>query len=100
MTEHTTIQITKTQAQQLKELRQYDDEPYKSVIARLLGDSSDIANQETADEIKELKDQLSMVNEPGVEFDVDELYERLDTVEGRLKDLQTDVKTLQERLER
>jgi len=98
--ETTTIQITKEQAQELKERQQYADESYKSVIARLLGDSSDIANQETTDEIKELKDQLSMVNEPGVEFDVDELYERLDTVEGRLKDLQTDVKTLQERLER
>lgn len=36
MTEHTTIQVTKEQAEQLADLRTYDDEPYKSVIARLL----------------------------------------------------------------
>jgi len=41
MTETTTIQITTEQADQLRELRQYDDEPYKSIIARLLEQETD-----------------------------------------------------------
>lgn len=52
MTEHTTIQITKAQADELQARRTHDDESYKSVIARLLeGDSSAIDADELAGRI-------------------------------------------------
>jgi len=54
MTDHTTIQITKDQAEQLQERKQYDDESYKSVIARLLEtDSSAIDTDEIARKVEE-----------------------------------------------
>lgn len=52
MTEHTTIQITKAQANELQGRKTHDDESYKSVIARLLGgDSSAIDSEELAGRI-------------------------------------------------
>lgn len=52
MTEHTTIQITKAQADELQGRKTHDDESYKSVIARLLdGDSSAIESDELAAQI-------------------------------------------------
>jgi len=62
MTDHTTIQITKAQAQELAERKQYDDESYKSVIARLLNDdNSAIDTEELAREVAKQLDysQLS-----------------------------------------
>jgi len=41
-----------------------------------------------------IRDQLSMANEPGVQLDVDQLFNQLDTLEGRLKDLETQVDSL------
>jgi len=48
VTDHTTIQITTEQAAELAARRTYDDEPYKSVIARLLDDED--ANNSAIDE--------------------------------------------------
>jgi len=56
MTEHTTIQITKAQADELQERRTHDNESYKSVTARLLeGNSSAIDSGELA---KQIVDQI------------------------------------------
>jgi len=65
MTEHTTIQITKAQASELDALRTYDDEPYKSVLARLLeanagdSDAEAIAAAVTDDLLSQLPPALA-----------------------------------------
>jgi hypothetical protein len=52
MSEHTTIQITKEQADELRARKTHDDESYKSVIARLLDrDNSAIDTEELIDAI-------------------------------------------------
>lgn len=63
MTEYTTIQITKAQAQALQERKQYDDESYKSVIARLLeGDNSAIDTNKVAREVVSQLDYAELAN--------------------------------------
>jgi hypothetical protein len=64
MTEHTTIQITAEQAEQLRELRNYDDESYKSVIGRLLeGDNSAIDGDELLSEVRKTQELVERVPE-------------------------------------
>lgn len=64
MTDHTTIQITKEQAQELQERKQYDDESYKSVIARLLeGNNSAIDTDEVAREVAKQLDYTMIADE-------------------------------------
>jgi len=62
MTDHTTIQITTEQAKQLRELRQYEDDPYKSVIAELL-DDSDTDLKEVQDAVIAIEDRIGRIEQ-------------------------------------
>jgi flagellar capping protein FliD len=93
MTEHTTIQITKAQADELQERKTHDDESYKSVIARLLdGNSSVIDTGDVTDELMQEIDSMA--------FNGQMSDEKADRIMNRIDDLETEFKTLRERLER
>ena len=63
MTEHTTIQITTAQADELQSRKTHDDESYKSVIARLLADedAQDTDATWTADDVERVRSMLKTV---------------------------------------
>lgn len=91
MTDHTTIQITKAQADELQARRTHDDESYKSVIARLLeGDSSAINSDELVADIAAEVDTAA--------FNGGMSGEKADRILGRLDDLETEFQTLRDGL--
>jgi len=97
MTDHTTIQITKAQAAELAQLRNYDDEPYKSVIGRLLNGSGDdsVAIGEsgvaTAEDIQQARDEMIgtlSIDDYATEGHVGEIHDKLNTLERTIEELQ------------
>lgn len=73
MTETTTIQITKEQRNELETRKSYDDEPIKSVIARLLEQHPDNAMLD----IKEFEEVLLAANDPDTTVPISELVSEL-----------------------
>jgi len=69
MTETTTIQITKTQHDELAARKTYDDEPIKAVIGRLLEGDTDVRDAELADRLD------------GMEIAIQELTEQVQSIQ-------------------
>jgi archaellum component FlaC len=99
MTDWETTKIKKDVKEQAKD----DERTYTEIMAAGLENETQepefdaVASKE---DIEQLKDQLSMANEPGVEVNVGEIFEKLDGLEGRMKDLKTEVNTLKEALQK
>lgn len=81
MTEHTTIQITREQADELEAHKTHENESYKSVIARLLnGDNSATTDaQAIADAVAEQIDTNDTM-----QADIADVLSRLDDMESQL----------------
>jgi len=58
MTEHTTIQITKAQANELQARKTHDDESYKSVLQRLIEEYNSTTQHEmTENRVREIANE-------------------------------------------
>jgi hypothetical protein len=75
MTETTTIQITKEQACELDARREYDDEPYKSVIARILKDGDGNNSAIDSDEVARKVAERLEGSKPLAEMEFDDWFE-------------------------
>jgi hypothetical protein len=85
MTDTTTIEIPVDLRDTINEKKRHDKEPYYSVIQREMGEEwseGQPDNPITQEDIDDIKNQLSMANEPAVELDVDELISRIDKLES------------------
>lgn len=94
----TTISITEDQKDELDELKLVDGESYKSVVGRLLGDTE--SNSDFEKMVEELKNEMSMANEPGVECDVDGLYDKVDKVLTLAEQTRDNTEAIQNRMGR
>lgn len=89
--EDATLQRFKRLKKQLDEQQDAPDHTNESFLKALM-DTWEAADdgyysEPSAEEIAEqLKNELSMANEPGVEMDVPELYERIDELEAAVKE--------------
>lgn len=85
MADTTTIEVTKEQRDQLKEMKEYDREPIRDVVEQLLsgdGESSDRAA--TKKDIERLKEDLSEADELSDDVSLERVLGRIEDLEARL----------------
>lgn len=82
MTEYTTIRVSKEAHRAANEAKK-DDETWDDYVERCSDNPPELIREV---DLEEMKNELSMANEPGVDIDVGGLYEKLDRLETAVKE--------------
>jgi len=93
MADRTSISVTEDLKAELDGLKDHEQQSYENLLWQLIDENSHTqAGKETGlDEseiVEDLKNELSMVNEPAVEVDLGPVLDKLNTMEKQLERLQ------------